>query len=172
MTESLMKPSGTLHLLIGPVGAGKSTYARQRTAHSSGVFLDLDTWMVRLFGADARPPENVMAWYQERRERCRALLWAVAVDVLRCGTDVFLEIGLLAGAEREALYSAARDEEVPLTVYLVDAPRTVRRERVVQRNGSGRAFTQVVPLEFFELASDAWQPPSESERMAWGIVDV
>lgn len=167
-----MKPSGTLHLLIGPVGAGKTTYARQRTAHSSGVFLDLDTWMVRLFGADTRPPENVMAWYLERRERCRDLLRDVALDVLRCGTDVFLEIGLLAGPEREAFYSAARDEEVPLIIYLVDAPRSVRRERVVQRNDSGGPFTQIVPLEFFERASDAWQPPSESERTTWGIVDV
>ncbi len=167
-----MKPSGTLHLLIGPVGAGKTSYARQRTARSSGVFLDLDSWMVRLFGADPRPPENVMAWYLERRERCRDLLWNVGLDVLRCGTDVFFEIGLLAHEERHAFYSAVRDEELPLLVYLVDAPRAVRRERVLQRNGSGGPFTQIVPLEFFERASDAWQPPTESERTTWGIVDV
>ncbi len=167
-----MKSSGTLHLLIGPVGAGKSTYALRRTARSPGVFLDLDTWMVRLFGADPRPSENVIAWYLERRERCRNLLWNVCLDVLRCGTDVFFEIGLLAREEREAFYCAVRDEEVPLIVYLVDAPRSVRRERVMQRNGSGGPFTQIVPLEFFERASDAWQPPSESERTTWGIIDV
>lgn len=158
--------------MIGPVGAGKSTYARQRTARAPALFLDLDTWMVRLFGADTRPTANVMAWYLERRDRCRALLWDVALDALRCRTDVFLEIGLLASAEREAFYARVRDEEIRLAVYLVDAPRSVRRERVAQRNRSAGPFTQVVPIEFFERASDAWQPPSEAERVTWDIIDV
>ena len=43
--------AGKLYLLVGPVGAGKSTYAKHRIASSSGVFLDVDTCMVRLFGA-------------------------------------------------------------------------------------------------------------------------
>ncbi|HWU88672.1 MAG TPA: ATP-binding protein [Kofleriaceae bacterium] len=167
-----MESSGTLHLLIGPVGAGKTTYAQQRMARTPGVFLDLDTWMVRLFAADPRPQENVIAWYLERRDRCRDLLWDVALNVLGCGTDVLLEIGLLAAAEREAFYAKARDEGLQLAVYLLDAPRAIRRERVAQRNRSVGPFTQIVPIEFFERASDAWQPPSESERTAWGILDV
>jgi predicted kinase len=136
------------------------------------VFLDLDTWMVRLFGADPRPAENVMAWYLERRDRCRDLIWDVALGVLRCGTDVFLEIGLLGVAEREAFYGKVREEGLRLVVYHLDAPRAVRRERVAVRNHAGGAFTQIVPVEFFERASDAWQPPSESERAAWDVVDV
>ena len=59
---------GTLHLLIGPVGAGKSTYARERIARSPALFLDLDAWMVRLFGADPRHSEGVMAWFLEGLE--------------------------------------------------------------------------------------------------------
>lgn len=167
-----MESSSRLHLLIGPVGAGKSTYARQKAARTSALFLDLDTFMVRLYGADARPKENVIDWYLERRERCRELLWDVALDVLRCRIDVFLEIGLLATVEREAFYARVRDEGIRLAVYLVDAPRAVRKERIIQRNLSAGPFTQVVPLEFFERASDAWQPPSESERATFGIIDV
>jgi predicted kinase len=113
-----------------------------------------------------------MAWYLERRERCREVLWDVACDVLRCGVDVFLEIGLLAAEEREAFYSRVTDEGLRLAVCLVDAPRDVRRERVARRNRSAGPFTQVVPIEFFERASDAWEPPSDSERAAWGIVDI
>lgn len=167
-----MEPTHKLHLLIGPVGAGKSRYAQRRAAREASVFLDLDTWMVRLFGADPRPREDVMAWYLERRERCRALLWDVARDVLQVGRDVFLELGLLTAAEREAHYLKARAEELSLIVYLVDAPREVRRERVARRNLSTAPFTQVVPSEFFERASDAWEPLTEAERATWTIVDV
>lgn len=164
--------SGTLHLLIGPVGAGKSTYAQRRVAASPAVFLDLDSWMVRLFGGDPRPSDGVLEWYLERRQRCRDVMWDATQSVLRAGSDVFLEIGLLSRAEREAFYQDVRTAEVTLRVYLLDAPRSVRRERVALRNQSGAPFTQQVPPAFFERASDAWEPPTETERGRWGVVDA
>lgn len=164
--------AGSLHLLIGPVGAGKTTYGRRQAAQAGAVFLDLDTWMVRLFGADSRPQENVLAWYLERRQRVRELLWDLTLDMLRSGLEIFLELGLVTAAEREDFYERARAQDLPLRVYLVDAPRDLRRQRVVQRNRAPQEFTQVVPLEHFERASDLWQPPSEAERVAQAILDV
>ena len=159
-------------MLIGPVGAGKTTYARARVARSPMVLFDLDAWMVRLFGADPRPPGDVVTWYLERRDRCRKLIWDLTLNVVDCAGDVLLEIGLVGKQERAAFYEQVRAERLELRVYLVDAPRDVRRERVAQRNRSPGPFTQIVPPEFFERASDAWEPPSESEHVDWGIVDV
>ncbi|MEM7154127.1 MAG: ATP-binding protein [Myxococcota bacterium] len=167
-----MTPRGTIHLLVGPVGAGKSTYARARIARSPGVFFNLDTWMTRLFGADERPAEGVVGWYLARRERCRALVWDMSMEVLACGIDAYLETGLLAAAERQAFYEQVHAEGIALEVYCVDAPRDVRRRRVLARNESAGPEVQVVPLPFFEKASDAWEPPSEQERGRWRIVDV
>lgn len=162
----------TLHLLIGPVGAGKTTFARRRASGARAVFLDLDTWMVRLFGADARPEDNVIAWYLERRDRCRALLWDVAREILASGVDVFLELGLVRRLERDEYYAKARAEELELAVYVLDAPRDIRRERIVERNRSAGEHTQVVPMHFFEVASDAWEPPTEAEREAVRMIEV
>lgn len=162
-----MQP-GTLHLLVGPVGAGKTTFARRRIAASGGLLLDADTWMVRLYGADPRPADGVLAWYLERRERCRALIWDLAGEAVDAGVDVWLELGLLTRAEREAYYGRAAGEDREPVVHLVDAPRDERRRRVLARNEAGVPFTQVVPPEFFERASDAWEPVSEDERAAWG----
>jgi predicted kinase len=162
----------TLNLVIGPVGAGKTTFARQRAVRERAVFLDLDTWMVRLFAKDTRPQEDVIAWYLERRERCRALLWDLACEILSSGVDVFLELGLVASHEREAFYARARSGDLQLVVYLLDESRDIRRERVVERNRSAEEHTQIVPMPFFEVASDAWQPPTEAERRAMGIINV
>lgn len=159
----------TLHLLVGPVGAGKSTWGRKK-ALTGALFLDLDSWMVRLFGADTRPSENVLDWYLERRERCRSLLWDVTCDALRTGTDVILEIGLLTAAERAHFYEQAQD--FTLKVYVFDAPRDVRRERVLKRNDRAEPFTQRVPVEMFERASDAWEPPDDVERANWSLIDA
>ena len=167
-----MTRAGTLHVLIGPVGAGKTTYAQRECARSSALLLDLDSWMVRLYGADQRPAEKVLEWYLERRERCRALLWEIALAVLASGTDVYLEIGLLGVGERAAFYEQARAEDLKLRVYVVDAPRDLRRTRVQQRNQNPLPYTQIVPTEMFERASDAWQAPDEQERAAWNMIDV
>jgi len=167
-----MVQKGTLTLLIGPVGAGKTTYAEQQTLVSRLVFMDLDTWMVRLFGDDPRPRDGVLAWYMERRDRCRELIWELAVNTLQAGSDVMLELGLISRTEREAFYAQVHNEDIPLTVVLLDAPREIRRERVSQRNQKPDRYTQIVPSEFFEKASDAWEPVSDEEREAWNIVEM
>lgn len=164
--------NATLHVLIGPVGAGKTTFGQRRAATEGAVFLDLDAWMVRLYGDDKRPSEGVLGWYLERRERVRSVAWSLTLDVLRAGTDVWLEFGLLAAEERRQFYERAQSEDVAFRVYLLDAPRDVRRQRVMERNRAGKPFTQAVPLEFFERASDAWQPPSAQESASWALVEV
>lgn len=166
-----MSALSTLHLLIGPVGAGKSTFARQQIARHPALHLDVDTAMVRLFGDDPRPSQGVMTWYLERRERCRGLLWDLALDTLRCGVDVYLELGLVRRAEREQYFGRARLEELRFIGHVLDAPREVRRQRVVARNELPGEYVQKVPLEFFERASDAWEPVLEDERARWTMLD-
>ena len=77
-----------------------------------------------------------------------------------------LEIGLLQRREREAFYAKLEDLGCAYTVHVVDAPREVRRERVMRRNQEkGSTFSMVVPIEVFELASDRWQPPEDAEGL-------
>lgn len=161
-----------LHFLVGPVGAGKSTFARQRCARAPALFLDVDPWMVRLFGADPRPAEDVISWYVERRERVREILWETACEAVQTGLDVYLELGLVSALERAAAFERARGAELEMTITLLDAPREVRRERVAQRNLRGAPHTQIVPPAFFEAASDRWEAVSAEERRRWGIVDA
>lgn len=127
---------------------------------------------MQLFGDDERPGTNVIGWYLERRARCVGALWSVANEIAFVGSDVMLELGLVRAAERVDIYQRARLADLRLSIRLVDAPREVRRERVARRNADPGPFTQVVPAEIFELASDAWEPPSEAERDTWGILDV
>jgi predicted kinase len=163
--------SGTLHLLIGPVGTGKSTWARRWSARRPTLFLDVDAFMVRLYGGDRRPDTDAVGWYLERRERVRGLVWDLARQALSGSSDVILELGLVSVREREQAYRTAAAEDLPLKVHLIDAPREVRRSRVAQRNLADGPHTQQVPPAFFELASDAWEAVTGAERAAWDIVD-
>lgn len=152
-----------VHLVLGPVGAGKSTFARQLAAEHVAVRLTLDEWMTALFSPD-RPNHHVVEWYRVRASRSVDLIWELTREIARTGTDVVLEIGLLERVQREAFYRRVDDAGFELRGYVLDAAREVRRERVMARNRTrGVTFSMVVPPEFFELASDAWQPVEVDE---------
>jgi predicted kinase len=154
-----------LHLVFGPVGSGKSTFARQLAQQHRAVRLTVDDWMAQLYGADERPAVGRIEWYLERRQRCLEQLWRLTRELLAVGTPVVFEPGLIRREEREALYARADGAGLALTVHVLDAPREVRRERVLRRNRErGDTFAMEVPLPFFELASDMWEPPDEDER--------
>ncbi|MEQ9503358.1 MAG: ATP-binding protein [Deltaproteobacteria bacterium] len=153
-----------IHLVIGPVGAGKSTYAKKIAERNHAVRLTLDAWMARLYGDDERPADRV-GWYLERVERCLAQIQEVAAQVLAVGRPVVLEVGLVQREARERFYGWVDAHAFDLSVYVIDAPRDVRRARVLARNEEkGETFSVVVPPEFFEIASDAWQPPDDQEQ--------
>ena len=152
-----------LHLVVGPVGAGKSTFGLELARDHSAVRLTLDEWMAELFSPD-RPDAGVMEWYVERTGRCIEQIWKVATRIIDVGTDVVLEIGLIQRRDRTRLYKRVHDAGLELKIYVLDAPREVRRERVEERNRvRGSTFAMVVPPHIFDLASDMWEPPDDAE---------
>jgi predicted kinase len=160
---TLAESSPRVHLVIGPVGAGKSSFALGLARERGAVRFALDEWMTELFSPD-RPREGVAPWYVERAARSVERIWAVAERIVETGTSVVLELGLLRREERERFYQRLDDAGLDSTIHVIDAPRDVRRERVRERNRrKGATFSMVVPSDVFELASDLWEPPSAGE---------
>ena len=152
-----------IHLIEGPVGAGKSTYAAALATRVGGIHIALDEWFARLFSPD-RPGADVMAWYAVRKERLAGHIWAHAQVLLKAGATPILELGLVQQASRRAFYEKARAAGIELKVCVLEASRDVRRERVARRNAEkGPTFSMVVPDGIFELASDMWQSPDPVE---------
>jgi len=160
-----------VHLVIGPVGAGKSTYARQLCEQLGALRFGLDDWMAQLYGPDPRPPDGVVEWYIERRDRCIEQIWKLALSALALGTPVVLEIGLIRRDERIAFYTRVERAGHPLSIHVLDATRELRRERVQRRNSEmGETFAMIVPPHIFELASDMWQPPELDECQGRDVI--
>ncbi len=153
----------TLHLIEGPVGSGKSTFAAELSLKTGAPRLILDDWFSTLYSPD-RPETEVLAWYGERKERCIEQMWKLACEIAASGSDVILELGLILASDRQSFFSRVESVGHWLKIYVLDAPREIRRERVSRRNeDKGETYQMDVPEAFFELASDMWEPIDEAE---------
>jgi predicted kinase len=153
----------TIHLIEGPVGAGKSTFAGQLALTHAGVHLNLDEWMATLFSAD-RPEEGFMQWYAECKDRCISQIWSVTCALVDAGVNAILELGLVQLRDREQFYGRVDAAGYELEVYLLLAPKAVRKHRVQGRNADqGSTFKMEVSDEIFEIADSMWQAPDDDE---------
>ena len=162
----------TIHLIEGPVGAGKSTFAAKLSLSSGAPHLNLDEWMVTLFSPD-RPVEGFMEWYLETKDRCIQQIWDVTTELLSHDISVILELGLVQAADRARFYDRVDGTDFDLVVYVLDTPVDVRRERVRERNRKqSGTFKMEVSDEVFEMANAFWEEPTEAEVRERGIEAV
>lgn len=152
-----------IHLIEGPVGAGKTTFAAQLRSKHKAAFFNLDDWMTTLF-QDDRPSTLDIEWYLERKYRCIEQIWKLACEILETGSDVILELGLIQIVDRKNIYDRADATDYELIIYVLEAPRDVRKDRVRNRNRAKEGtYSMDVPEHIFEIASDMWEPVHESE---------
>lgn len=153
----------TIHLIEGPVGAGKSTHAVRLAAELGAPRLDLDDWFVTLFSPD-RPADGFVDWYLDRKRRCLEQIWHVTEAILDVDPHVVLELGLVGRADRAAFYERVDAADYDLDIRILDVPVDDRRERVRARNrNAGATFKMAVPDGIFDMADRAWEPPDDAE---------
>lgn len=153
----------TLHAIVGPCGAGKTTYAHAFARREGAVPFVLDEWGARLFGPDVRGPIE-LPWMLERLARCSELIRSTAVAVLTAGTSVILDVGGMRRADRDRIRHMAKANGLPLQWHFVDAPKEVRRARVAARNGNkGETFVMEVSPEMFEFLENLYEAPEPAE---------
>ena len=155
--------AATLHLIFGPCGAGKTTYAHALARRENAVAFVLDEWGARLFGPDIQGPLD-LGWMVERLGRCQALIWSTATAVLSAGTSVVLDLGLMSRAHRERIRTMAQEAGLSMQWHFVDAPQEVRRARVAGRNETkGETFATEVPPEMFDMFEAIYEAPAPAE---------
>jgi predicted kinase len=71
-----------LHVIFGPSGAGKTTYALTFARREGAVPLILDTWLANLFAPDMPDPLEY-EWMIERVQRVEQQIWSTAAACRR-----------------------------------------------------------------------------------------
>jgi predicted kinase len=155
---------GKIHLILGPQGSGKSTYARRLAQAEGATRFSIDEWMQGLFIPDI-PKAMSLAWIMERVRRCESQIWATASQIWANNGDVVLDLGFTKIESRNHFRSLATQIGAQVQLHILDAPHAIRKERVRGRNiekGETYAF-EVTPM-MFDFMEKEFQRPTDEER--------
>ena len=114
----------TLHLMVGLPGCGKTTHAKLLAVSASALRLTPDEWMIPLFADnDAGGKRDVL----------EGRLISIALEVLRLGVDVVLDLGCWSRDERCALRWLTEREGADFAMVYLPIDRETQLERIAQR---------------------------------------
>ena len=153
----------TIHMICGPVGAGKSTYAIGLAQDLGAVRFTIDDWISELFIPD-KPDPLSYDWAVARAMRCEARIMAVSREILDLGMDVIWDMGFMERSQRDRIFADIADLPHGVRAHALDAPTDVRRERVMQRNiERPDGYVMDVTAEIFDFMEQRSSPLSAGE---------
>lgn len=152
-----------VHMVCGPIGAGKTTVARRLADEHGAMLFSLDEWVMQMFGAEA-PDPMIFEWWAERCKRCSERIWSISQDLLIRGVEVVLDFGFPRVAHREEYRCRARQVGATVHLHIVDADAELRWKRVQGRNrDQSNTFALVVTEGMFAGSEVWWEYPSDAE---------
>lgn len=152
-----------VHLICGPVGAGKTTFAKNFSQKTGAVHFSIDEWMTGLFTPDLQG-DIEYDWAMERIGRMESLIWSHVVQLIKLDVDAVLDLGLLQRDHRQKFYDLAARDAIDICLHSLEADRELRWGRVQGRNDNkGDTYTMDVDRGMFDFCENLFEKPSGDE---------
>lgn len=144
--------------MVGLPGSGKTTRAKILAEATGALRLTPDEWQTRLFADDMHHPDH-----DQRHNAVEAIMWDVAAHVLAQGSDVILDFGFWARAERADFAARARALGADCLVQFEDVPLEELERRVARRNEQASGGHFVIPVTLVREWAKRFEPPDAAE---------
>ena len=150
-------------LVCGPTGVGKTTYSLSLAKEISAIRFSIDPWMQTLFSKDMTSLD--FSWMMERVGRCYEQIWQVAEQVLLIDGNVILDLGFTTKQQRDLFSKRAKSLCVDAEIHYLDAPKSVRKQRVEKRNieKDPSVYAFEVTDIMFNFMETKFEIPTEAE---------
>ena len=171
LAEDLLEPRvpGSLVLMCGTVGSGKSVLARDLGRSGRGVPISSDRVRKSLAGveADAHPASGVDKglYRPEQVERVYQGLLERAAPVVDSGRTAILDAGFATRAHRKAAQDWAAERRIRVRLIEVRCRPDVARLRLAARERDGGDASDAGP-DFLATSLARFEPPDE-----WPLAD-
>jgi len=168
-----------IHLICGPIGAGKTTFAHKIAKEHGAIRFSEDEWLNNLFVPGApktlmnAPIEVVFGWAAEKFQLCRNQIWTICNQLLEQDISIVLDGAAVNKEQRDHIRQKAARSNVDLQLYYITADKDTRRNRVFERNAEkGKTFSIEVTPEIFDFIENFFEPPVGEELIGAKIIET
>lgn len=152
---------GRMHLLHGLSGSGKSTLVRELARDGRAVRFTLDEWMLRLHPDLPHDDEG----YGPLAARAKDLVWTIAEQVLRAGTDVVLDWNAWSREHRLRAVERADTLGADVVLHVLEVSIDVASEQAQERTDRGTAHAHRITRAENEHLATLMEAPSTEEGL-------
>jgi len=149
------KRRGTLILLCGLPGSGKTATAKSLARTRGAVRLCPDEWIAYL-GGDF--------FDDAARERVEELQWRLARDLALTGSTAIIESGHWLKSDRDTKRDWARGHDVGIELIVLDIPIEERWRRLAARNAAPGPASVPLTMEVLQSYEGLFQVPDAEEQ--------
>ncbi len=149
---------GTLTLMSGLSGSGKSTVGRELAAHTGAIQIRSDAVRKHLGGVPLQQKGDDSLYTPEMTQKTYARLADLAFKLIDAGYSVILDAKYDRAAQRSAILTEAKARQVPLQIVHCEAPQDVRSDRLRSRQDIADATVEVMEKQTFESFTADEQP--------------
>ncbi len=118
-----------IHLMVGFMGFGKTTLARKLEKELPAVRLTHDEFMRKLFSRNLPEADFRLAW-----QKVDDLIWELAAQIVRSGTNVILDYGFWSRDSRRQAFEKASRLTEKIIFHQVCCDARVAKQRVLHRS--------------------------------------
>lgn len=137
----------TIHLMVGFMGFGKTTIAKQLARELPAVRLTHDEFMVRLYGRNIPYHE-----FHHNYDKVNEVLWDLAEKIVKTDTDVIMDYGFWSRQDRKKAYEHAKKITKNVIFHYVHCDMDIAKIRIMQRSKENMNELFIREDEFDTLA--------------------
>lgn len=172
--------SGSLILMSGLSGSGKSTVARHIARHSGALQIRSDAVRKHLAGIAIDESGTDKIYTETMTAKTYSRLQELGIMLARAGYTVILDAKYDRASLRQAVIDRAKEYNIPLKIVHCTAPIEVLRDRLNQRQGDVSDATadfiadQQANAEAFTPAERAYVTDLDTSRTNWQeqLIDI
>ncbi len=152
--------NGTLILMCGLPGAGKTTLAKKIEIQRPAIRLCPDDWIIGILEDMNNIPER-----DRLRDPVEQLLWSHAQKLLELGNNVILENGFWSRVERDGYRESAKMMDAQVELHFLEASLEKLWDRVNKRNKESQEFN--LTKQELNDAYNSFEPPTDEEMESY-----